>query len=440
MILRLVMWQILWIAGTTLLLAGLAVAQPSKVVGCGCRCGKVLPPPCSDQACMVACGISNPAPPPGPSPEEIARAERLQKASNAFKNGLLAMDRSDWNDAIAKFTEALTHDPENVEYKANLQRARESLKRAQEALADRQSRDKLRASRVKAENADAAAKLSSLRESISQDAVVQKLAEFNRSLEPKLAEPTKFGFSRTPVTPGSATAIALENNQAKIAAVDRQIKSAQDALRRLMRLNTFNETERLEWVKQSESASAEAQDLAVNLVLDLIGARVGQWTQVNQQERNRLLNVLTNRDSGSRDLALEQLFPQTKFRDRGLHTAFGALLNQKDYLENLNKLVRLASKENDLRMKIRDFKKDKRPIAEDIWDVFVQFEKVEALAGPAKDLVDSVLVITKQAVSLRMLSVTKRNQQKTYLASQKLSAHIAKLVAEKQRLTGGRNE
>jgi len=188
-------------------------------------------------------------------------------------------------------------------------------------------------------------------------------------------------------------------------------------------------------VKHSESASVEAQDLAINLVLDLIGARVGQWSQINQRERTEILNALTNRSTGSRDLALERLFPQTMFRDRGLHTAFGALLNQKDYLDQLNQLVRLGSKSNDLRVKIRDFKAGKRPIMEDVWDVFLQFKKVEELAGPAKDLADSAIVIIRQIESNRILALTKRNQENIYLASKKLSAQIAKLVAEKKQLS-----
>jgi tetratricopeptide (TPR) repeat protein len=417
-----------------LILLGAGFAAAQKVVGCGCRCGVVLPPPCSDQACMTACGISNPAPPPGPSPEEMARAERLRKASNAFKDGLLEMERSNWQTAIDKFNEALVHDPDNVEYKANLQRAKEALRRAQEAAASAGSRDRLKAAREQSASTDAAARLRMQRESLAQESAVAKLADFNKTLEPGSVEPTKFGFSRTPVTPGSATAIALENNQARIAAVDRKIKDAQDALRRLMKLNTFSESERLEWVKQSESASIEAQDLAVNLVLDLVGARVGQWANINQHERREILDALTSRGTGSRDLALKRLFPQTTYRDRGLHTAFGALLNQKDYLEHLNDLVRLGSKSNDLRVKIRDYGKDKRPIAEDVWDVMVRFEKVEELAGPAKDLVDSALVIIKQGVSIHMMAVTKRNQQNIYAASKKLSAHIEKLVAEKKQL------
>jgi len=154
---------------------------------------------------MVACGISNPStpPPPGPSPEEIARAERLRKASNSFKDGLLAMDRRNWESAIVKFNEALTLDPENAEYKSNLQRAKDALKRAQDAAASSSSRDSLKAAREKAQSADAAAKLSTLRESLAQDSAVASLAELNRNLEPKLVEPTKFGFSRTPVTPGN---------------------------------------------------------------------------------------------------------------------------------------------------------------------------------------------------------------------------------------------
>ncbi len=75
---------------------------------------------------------SNPPPtgqqsPPGPSPEEIARAERLKKASVALQDGLRAMDLRDWNLAITKFSEALRLDPDNSEYKRKLESAQQAL-------------------------------------------------------------------------------------------------------------------------------------------------------------------------------------------------------------------------------------------------------------------------------------------------------------------------
>ncbi|HET6420732.1 MAG TPA: hypothetical protein VFG19_11280, partial [Geobacteraceae bacterium] len=46
---------------TIIVLPNLSFAD---VAGCGCYCGAVLPPPCSDEACKRACGWSEPSPSP----------------------------------------------------------------------------------------------------------------------------------------------------------------------------------------------------------------------------------------------------------------------------------------------------------------------------------------------------------------------------------------
>jgi len=63
----------------------------------------------------------------------------------------------------------------------------------------------------------------------------------------------------------------------------------------------------------------------------------------------------------------------------------------------------LLGKENDLRMKIRDFdmEKGKKPTWENLWDIITAFKKVEEMAGPSKDLLDAAYTIYRQAASCR---------------------------------------
>jgi hypothetical protein len=60
-----------------------AAAQRERVAGCGCYCGKVLPPPCSDDACKRACGWREPSSGPSttqPSYDNDAERQRQQEA------------------------------------------------------------------------------------------------------------------------------------------------------------------------------------------------------------------------------------------------------------------------------------------------------------------------------------------------------------------------
>lgn len=56
-------------------------AVEGEVSGCGCYCGAVIPPPCSEEACKSACGWqgSSPSAPSGPSQEEIERQREEQE-------------------------------------------------------------------------------------------------------------------------------------------------------------------------------------------------------------------------------------------------------------------------------------------------------------------------------------------------------------------------
>ncbi len=63
-----------------LLMALLAVplSASGDVARCGCYCGKVLPPPCSDDACKRACGWQEPSPQPS-YPSYDGEAERQRR-------------------------------------------------------------------------------------------------------------------------------------------------------------------------------------------------------------------------------------------------------------------------------------------------------------------------------------------------------------------------
>ncbi len=115
-------------------------------------------------------------PPAGPSPEEIARSERLKNASISFGAGLIAMDRQDWRLAIDKFNEAISLDPENYDYKR-------SLELAWEKLTAQITRDRLRSERQQADRVDAARRHSALRDGLNQDSAVSRLAALNQSFK-----------------------------------------------------------------------------------------------------------------------------------------------------------------------------------------------------------------------------------------------------------------
>lgn len=113
--------------------------------------------------------------PPGPSPEEIARAARREKAASAFKDGIAAMGRNDWQAAVALLMEAVRLDPENVEYKKSLERAETGLKIAT-------TRQRLQADRAAAEGGSAVTRLSAFRESLTLETSATRLAALNEGL------------------------------------------------------------------------------------------------------------------------------------------------------------------------------------------------------------------------------------------------------------------
>lgn len=141
---------------------------------------------------QVPCSQPRQDPPPssqqpsGPSPDEKERAERSKKALAAFKDGLRAMELRDWMLAVSKLNEALSLDANNEDY-------RRALARAADGLRDYETQQKLIAARSRADNTDAGAKLTTLRDTLLQDAAKEKLSAFNGSLNAE-AEPDPSAF------------------------------------------------------------------------------------------------------------------------------------------------------------------------------------------------------------------------------------------------------
>jgi hypothetical protein len=77
------------LASIILLLAFLLLNHDTifaDVAGCGCYCGKVLPPPCSDDACKRACGYQEPsAPSSEPSHDYEAEQQRQRELEEQHK-------------------------------------------------------------------------------------------------------------------------------------------------------------------------------------------------------------------------------------------------------------------------------------------------------------------------------------------------------------------
>ena len=159
----------------------------------------------------------------------------------------------------------------------------------------------------------------------------------------------------------------------------------------------------------------------MSLVIDLIGAHADELAEMSGKERDEVFNQLLNR--------AEKDGPRSSF-----HTAYGMMLNRKEELERLHNELRLAGKENDLRIKIRDFSvnNDTKPTWENLWDVVSQFKKVEDLAGPSKDLLDAAYTIYRQAASLDNLARIQSNQERTLQAAESLRRYIVKLEAQKR--------
>jgi hypothetical protein len=353
-------------------------------------------------------------------------AERKRKAGEADQKGLDAANRGEWKTAADWFMAALQFAPESAEIRAHLDRANT-------ALADAGTAAEILALHQRVENALAAADLQAMQQKLEDEEAARRLNAMYDNLQHSgdaARKPVLVSIDvNTPLFPvllrrvplNSPPAKVLQQYQPKIKDVDEEIHRAQEALRRLIESNSQSEDERLEWTKESEEATIDAQDLGVSLVIDLLGAHADHLAEVNGEERNEVLNHLLNRS-------------QDNGRQNSIHAAFGMLMNRKDELDRLQSEIRLAGKENDLRVKISEFSvnKDTQFTTETFWDVITQFKKVEDLVGPSKDLLDSVYTIYRQAASFERLITIQSNQEKTLQASAALHRYIVRLEAQKK--------
>jgi hypothetical protein len=114
-------------------------------VACGCYCGAVLPPPCSDAACKRACGWTEPrqSPPPSTEPPYDPVAERHRQAEEINREGVTYYNQGNWATAAERFREALAKWPENATFKKNLENAEEALRNKQQDDARKRLQNKL---------------------------------------------------------------------------------------------------------------------------------------------------------------------------------------------------------------------------------------------------------------------------------------------------------
>jgi tetratricopeptide (TPR) repeat protein len=223
-----------------------------------------------------------------------------------------------------------------------------------------------------------------------------------------------------PVPANSPPVKVLAQLQPQVRDIDKEIRRAQEALRRLIESNAKGGEEREAWVKESEEATVDAQDLSLSLLLDLIGERADELADANKETRKVVLDrLLAECDKNG---------PSKRIVD-GYKTLVGT---EKD-LERLKQELRLAGKEDDLRVKIRDFSTDRaEPNLEIVWDVVSQFQIVEDLTGPWEHMLNASYTIYRQATSMQRLTQFQENDEKTYQASKTLGLLMRKLEAQRK--------
>lgn len=394
--------------------------------------------------CVVPPDASAPPNSTGPDPAEVERErirnEKIKKAAEADRNGTAAANRGDWETAIGFYLDALANAPDD-------KTIREHLLRAQTALADERSAQEMAALRQRIEAALAAAEMEAFRQRMEVDVAAQAVKTLNDGFgsqaggvpvsgsTPKLLRTPsgpsrRYSFSGQPIFDSTPTGKVLIYSKARVEAVDRELRQAQRALRNLIAQNSQSETLRLEWLKQHEEANIAAEDLAINLVLDLADEFLGDQLKYSNAEQGKFLNNLLSR---------------TESKEVGLHTIYGSFLNHIDTLKERKRWIRSAKKNNDLQAKIREFSLDNvdlnwrkiafwQKTAEDVHDVISSFEKGDEALGPYKNLIDTAYLMFKQAAALEVMAVTENNQKAILTASNSLQQHVRALVAEKQAL------
>jgi hypothetical protein len=357
---------------------------------------------------VPACLRRTPTPSDGVSPNDKgeasrARAEATERQNNADaadQRGIEALNSRDWQEAANQFMSALEFSPDNEEIRAHLEQARAGL-----AAARQQTENVITIANIRSERLN----------------FETRAAELPSSLDG--GHPVMYPTLRRPVSPNSPSAKVLGRSQSKILAVDQEIRRVQKALRQLIESNQQGEDERLEWIKASQEATIDAQDLSISLVIDLFGAHVDDLAKTNKEERAIVLDHLLTRTEEN--------------GGNSIHSAYGALVNRKEEIERLKQAAEQAGKHYDNLDKAKDLSSYRytQPIAELLWEVVNKFDTVDELAGPSKDLLGAAYTIYSQAVSFQRLSMIQSNNEKTLQAAAVLSCYIVKLEEQKQGTT-----
>ena len=122
---RMTMTRSLRLAGIVLMtvllaliaLPGLSLAVEGEVSGCGCYCGAVIPPPCSEEACKSACGWQSGHSDPSRR-EEPAKTEqelRLEQAEKLCRQAEALYNAGRYGEALDIYYQALKAYPRGFE-------------------------------------------------------------------------------------------------------------------------------------------------------------------------------------------------------------------------------------------------------------------------------------------------------------------------------------
>ncbi|MGB7546199.1 MAG: hypothetical protein WBM14_00485 [Terracidiphilus sp.] len=354
--------------------------------------------------------------------------------------GDAAFERRDWDAAISSYKAALESRPGDEDILARLRNAINRRQMEINARVDEQGSADIAGVIRRVEDQTHAAPIESLLQHAEDESAAQRLSALfdnaRNSAEAGAAPAVRAGNGSTqplypillgPVPANSPPVKVLAQLQPQVRDIDREIGQAQEALRRLIESNAKGGEEREAWVKESEEATVDAQDLSLSLLLDLVGARADELADANKETRKVVLErLLAECDKNG---------PSKRIVD-----GYKTLVGTKKDLERLKQELRLAGKEDDLRVKIRDFSTDRaEPNLEIVWNVVSQFQIVEDLTGPWEHMLNASYTIYRQATSMQRLAQFQENDEKTYQSSKVLGLLIRKLEAQKKAEAAGKN-
>jgi hypothetical protein len=354
--------------------------------------------------------------------------------------GDAAFERRDWDAAISSYKAALESRPGDEDILARLRNAINRRQMEINARVDEQGSADIAGVIRRVEDQTHAAPIESLLQHAEDESAAQRLSALfdnaRNSAEAGAAPAVRAGNGSTqplypillgPVPANSPPVKVLAQLQPQVRDIDREIGQAQEALRRLIESNAKGGEEREAWVKESEEATVDAQDLSLSLLLDLVGARADELADANKETRKVVLErLLAECDKNG---------PSKRIVD-----GYKTLVGTKKDLERLKQELRLAGKEDDLRVKIRDFSTDRaEPNLEIVWNVVSQFQIVEDLTGPWEHMLNASYTIYRQATSMQRLAQFQENDEKTYQSSKVLGLLIRKLEAQKKAGAAGKN-